>query len=50
MHEEPTTVIIQRYLDGLPGDPAASTASGLSPDGRRMLGVNEGLPKDEREV
>jgi RNA polymerase sigma-70 factor (ECF subfamily) len=23
MHEEPTTVIIQRYLDALPGDPAA---------------------------
>jgi RNA polymerase sigma-70 factor (ECF subfamily) len=23
MHEEPTTIIIQRYLDALPGDPAA---------------------------
>ena len=23
MHEEPTTAIIQRYLDALPGDPAA---------------------------
>ena len=23
MHEEPTTVIIQRYLDALPGDAAA---------------------------
>jgi RNA polymerase sigma-70 factor (ECF subfamily) len=23
MQEEPTTVIIQRYLDALPGDPAA---------------------------
>src|SRR5215471_7976680 len=23
MHEEPTTVVIQRYLDALPGDPAA---------------------------
>src|SRR5215831_12271255 len=23
MHDEPTTVIIQRYLDALPGDPAA---------------------------
>jgi hypothetical protein len=23
MHEEPTTVIIQRYLDGLPGDTSA---------------------------
>jgi RNA polymerase sigma-70 factor (ECF subfamily) len=28
----------------------ASTASGLSPDGRRMLEVIEGLPQDEREV
>jgi RNA polymerase sigma-70 factor (ECF subfamily) len=28
----------------------ASTASGLSPDGRRMLGAIEGLPDDEREV
>lgn len=27
-----------------------STASGLSPDGRRMLEVIEGLPEDEREV
>jgi len=24
MHEEATTVIIQRYLDALPGDPVAS--------------------------
>ena len=30
--------------------PSASTASGLSPDGRRMLGAIEGLPDDEREV
>jgi RNA polymerase sigma-70 factor (ECF subfamily) len=28
----------------------ASTASGLSPDARRMLEVIEGLPEDEREV
>ena len=28
----------------------ASTASGLSPDGRRMLEVIEGLPEEEREV
>jgi RNA polymerase sigma-70 factor (ECF subfamily) len=28
----------------------ASTASGLSPDGRRMLETIEGLPEDEREV
>jgi RNA polymerase sigma-70 factor (ECF subfamily) len=31
-------------------DPQASSASGLSPDGRRMLEVIEGLPEDEREV
>jgi RNA polymerase sigma-70 factor (ECF subfamily) len=30
--------------------PPMSTASGLSPDGRRMLGAIEGLPEDEREV
>src|SRR5262249_40124530 len=30
--------------------PASSTASGLGPDGRRMLGAIEGLPADEREV
>src|SRR5262245_45908892 len=30
--------------------PPVSTASGLSPDGRRMLEVIEGLPEDEREV
>src|SRR5262245_47276479 len=30
--------------------PPASSASGLSPDGRRMLEVIEGLPEDEREV
>jgi RNA polymerase sigma-70 factor (ECF subfamily) len=30
--------------------PPASTASGLSPDGRRMLGAIESLPEDEREV
>jgi RNA polymerase sigma-70 factor (ECF subfamily) len=30
--------------------PPSSTASGLSPDGRRMLGAIEGLPADEREV
>ncbi len=28
----------------------ASTASGLSPDARRMLEVIEGLPEDEREI
>jgi RNA polymerase sigma-70 factor (ECF subfamily) len=30
--------------------PPASTTSGLSPDGRRMLAAIEGLPDDEREV
>ena len=30
--------------------PRCNTGSGLSPDGRRMLGAIEGLPEDEREV
>jgi RNA polymerase sigma-70 factor (ECF subfamily) len=30
--------------------PPASSASGFSPEGRRMLGAIEGLPEDEREV
>lgn len=30
--------------------PPASTASGLTPDGRRMLAAIDGLPDDEREV
>jgi RNA polymerase sigma-70 factor (ECF subfamily) len=30
--------------------PPGSAASGLTPDGRRMLGAIEGLPEDEREV
>ncbi len=30
--------------------PPDSTGSGLTPDGRRMLGAIEGLPEDEREV
>jgi RNA polymerase sigma-70 factor (ECF subfamily) len=30
--------------------PPDSTASGLTPDGRRMLEVIEALPEDEREV
>ena len=30
--------------------PPDSTASGLSPDARRILEVIEGLPEDEREV
>src|SRR5262249_25520373 len=30
--------------------PPSSSASGLTPDGRRMLGAIEGLPEDQREV
>src|SRR5262245_23972384 len=30
--------------------PPSSTGSGLTPDGRRVLGTIEGLPEDEREV
>jgi RNA polymerase sigma-70 factor (ECF subfamily) len=30
--------------------PPDSTASGLTPDGRRILGAIDGLPEDEREV
>jgi len=30
--------------------PPSSTGTGLTPDGRRMLGAIEGLPEDEREV
>jgi RNA polymerase sigma-70 factor (ECF subfamily) len=51
---------LARRLDQQPGPaalaetgvaaPPASTASGLSPEGRRMLGAIEGLPEDEREV
>jgi RNA polymerase sigma-70 factor (ECF subfamily) len=51
---------LARRLDQRPGAaalpesgvaaPPASTASGLSPDGRRMLGAIEDLPEDEREI
>src|SRR5215468_7289187 len=51
---------LARRLDERPAAPAlaesgvaaspASTASGLSPDARRMLEVIGGLPEDEREV
>jgi RNA polymerase sigma-70 factor (ECF subfamily) len=50
---------LARRLDERPGAalpesgvaaPPASTASGLGPDGRRMLGAIDGLPEDEREV
>lgn len=36
--------------DSDPAAPAGSAASGLTPDGRRMLGAIDGLPEDEREV
>src|SRR5262249_33782403 len=51
---------LARRLDERPADaaladtgvaaPPASTGSGLSRDGRRILEVIEGLPEDEREV
>ncbi len=51
---------LARRLDEQPADaalpesgvagPPSSMASGLTPDGRRMLGAIEGLPEDEREV
>jgi RNA polymerase sigma-70 factor (ECF subfamily) len=51
---------LARRLDERPADaalpeagvaaPPGSTASGLTPDGRRMLGAIDGLPEDEREV
>ena len=51
---------LARRLDELPAAavlpeagvaaPSSSCDSCLSPDGRRMLGVIEGLPEDEREV
>src|SRR5262249_10348031 len=30
--------------------PPSSTGSGLTPDGRRILGAIEGIPEDEREA
>src|SRR3569833_1002375 len=62
MSEAPTTVVIQRYLYEMGGDsPAAdlheglvpapaSSVSGLSPDGLRMLRAIDQLPEDEREA
>jgi RNA polymerase sigma-70 factor (ECF subfamily) len=35
---------------GVAAPPPSSIGSGLSPDGRRMLGAIEGLPESEREV
>jgi RNA polymerase sigma-70 factor (ECF subfamily) len=47
LDEQPAAAVLAE--SGVPA-PAASSASGLSPDGRRMLGAIEGLPEDEREV
>src|SRR5262245_17308482 len=47
LDEQPTAAALSEV--GVAAPPA-STASGLSPDGRRMLAVIEGLPEDEREV
>ena len=62
MSDEHTTAVVQRYLDELAGDAAAeglpdssvpapaSSDTGLTPDGRRILAAIDGLPEDEREA
>jgi RNA polymerase sigma-70 factor (ECF subfamily) len=47
LDEQPAAVALAE--SGVAAAPA-STASGLSPDGRRILDLIEGLPEDEREV
>src|SRR5262245_14730670 len=47
LDEQPAAAALAE--SGVPAPPG-STASGLTPDGRRMLGAIEGLPEDEREV
>jgi RNA polymerase sigma-70 factor (ECF subfamily) len=47
LDEQPAAAALAE--SGVAASPA-STASGLSPDGRRVLEVIEGLPEDEREV
>jgi RNA polymerase sigma-70 factor (ECF subfamily) len=47
LDEQPAVVSLPET--GVAGQPL-STVSGLSPDGRRMLGAIEGLPEEEREV
>src|SRR5215510_1466765 len=42
--------VAAELTEALIAAPPSSTATGLSPDGRRMLEVIEGLPEDEREV
>src|ERR1700722_16067799 len=47
LDEQPAAAALPE--SGVAGPPS-STATGLTPDGRRMLGAVEGLPEDEREV
>jgi RNA polymerase sigma-70 factor (ECF subfamily) len=47
LDEQPAVASIPEA--GVAGPPLSSV-SGLSPDGRRMLGAIEGLPEEEREV
>ena len=47
LDEQPAAAALAE--SGVAASPS-SAASGLSPDGRRMLEVIEGLPEDEREV
>src|SRR5262245_13101848 len=47
LDEQPAAAALAE--SGVAASPS-STASGLSPDGRRMLEVIEGLPEEEREV
>ena len=46
LDDQPAAVELHEGM--VPAPP--SSGSGLSPDGRRMLGAIEGLPEDEREV
>ena len=47
LYQQPAAAALaESGVAALPG----STGSGLTPDGRRMLGAIEGLPEDEREV
>jgi RNA polymerase sigma-70 factor (ECF subfamily) len=47
LDRQPTAAVLEEA--GVAAPPS-SAASGLTPDGRRMLGAIEGLPEDEREV
>jgi RNA polymerase sigma-70 factor (ECF subfamily) len=47
LDKQPAAAALAEF--GVAASPA-STASGLSPDGRRMLAAIDGLPEDEREV